>query len=75
MSREKSVYRKDFLKFKLYGLVKKKAIRFQTGMDQIMLQLELRDSLPNNATAIEMFGMHGLWHTMDYINKVKQCIV
>lgn len=39
-------------------------------MQNVMLQLKLKKLLPSKINAIEMFGMHALWHTMDYIDYI-----
>lgn len=52
--------------FRLSGENKK----LKTGMQCILLILKSRNLLPKNLRALELFGMHGLWHTMDYIDLV-----
>ena len=39
-------------------------------MQNIFLLLTLKKLLPEKIVAIELFGMHGLWHTKDYAGKV-----
>lgn len=39
-------------------------------MQSVLLQLKLKKILPDKINALEMFGMHGLWHTRDYVNHV-----
>lgn len=41
-------------------------------MQSVLLQLRLRGLLPKRIRAVELFGMHGLWHTMDYVPLVEQ---
>jgi hypothetical protein len=35
-------------------------------MTQLLGSLRAREMLPTEMTALELFGMHGLWHTRDY---------
>lgn len=64
-------YIKDYVKTGFYGVLRKYCPKLQTPMDQVILQLKLRRLLPKECHALEMFGMHGLWHTMDYIKDMK----
>ena len=57
---------KYFLYKKVTGINKKT----KTSMQSVLLQLQVKNLFPKKINAIEMFGMHGLWHTMDYINYV-----
>jgi hypothetical protein len=41
--------------------------RLQTPMTQLMGALRSNDMLPERLVALELFGMHGLWHTRDYV--------
>jgi hypothetical protein len=41
--------------------------RLQTPMTQLMGALRADDMLPERLIALELFGMHGLWHTRDYV--------
>ncbi|MBI3519251.1 MAG: hypothetical protein HY062_07820 [Bacteroidetes bacterium] len=70
MRSENIQYYKDRLKYLFYknttGINKKS----KTSMQSLLLQLEVKKLFPKKISAIEMFGMHGLWHTMDYINYV-----
>lgn len=45
--------------------------RLKTGMQSVLLQLELKGRLPKDLAAVELFGMHGLWHTKDYAPRVE----
>lgn len=64
-------YIKDYAKTGIYGGLRRCCPKLQTPMDQVVLQLKLRGLLPKECHALEMFGMHGLWHTMDYIKDIK----
>ncbi len=70
MKKENIQYYKDRLKYFFYkkttGINKKS----KTSMQSLLLQLQIKNLLPEKIYAIELFGMHGLWHTMDYINYV-----
>lgn len=61
----------DKAKSAIYSLIIRKANKVQTPMTNLMLQLELKGLLPKKIKAIELFGMHGLWHTLDYVKKVE----
>lgn len=63
-------YYKDLIKFKICAYCTKLVGRLYTPMQQVMLQLTVRELLPERIDALEMFGMHGLWHTMDYLDYV-----
>lgn len=39
-------------------------------MQQVIYDLSQKGVLPQRLIALEMFGMHGFWHTMDYIKYV-----
>ena len=43
--------------------------RLQTPMTQLLRSLEVYEALPTPLTALELFGMHGLWHTRDYVGR------
>ena len=43
--------------------------RLQTPMRQLLGALEAYEALPAPLTALELFGMHGLWHTRDYVGR------
>jgi hypothetical protein len=45
--------------------------RLKSGMQSLLLQLEAKGRLPSELDAVELFGMHGLWHTMDYVERVR----
>ncbi len=64
-------YLKDLIKTNLGDFISKKFGRLKTGMERILLLLEFKKLLPENIIAIEVFGMHGLWHTKDYIKHVQ----
>lgn len=66
-----SQYLKDSAKTKLSDFISGKFGRLRTGMQNIFLQLSLKKLLPDKLIAIELFGMHGLWHTKDYIRHVQ----
>lgn len=61
---------KDKLKQSFYSKFSGKEARLKSGMQSAILQLELKKLLPEKINAIEVFGMHGLWHTKDYIHLV-----
>jgi hypothetical protein len=43
--------------------------RLQTPMTQLLRTLHTYDELPRQLVALELFGMHGLWHTRDYVGR------
>jgi hypothetical protein len=49
--------------------VAQRAGRLQTPMTQLLGTLETYDVPPLRLDALELFGMHGLWHTRDYVNR------
>lgn len=55
----------------IYKIVRRLLPKLQTPMEQVILQLKQKGLLLDQIKAIEMFGMHGLWHTMDYVDVVK----
>lgn len=63
---------KDKLKQSFYNKIGGKEKKLKTSMQSLILQLELKNLLPKNMKAIEVFGMHGLWHTKDYIHLVDE---
>jgi len=63
-------YFKDFLKQSFYKRFTGIGKRSKTSMQRVLLELKLKQLLPEKIIALEMFGMHGLWHTMDYIDFV-----
>lgn len=67
---KRKTYYKDVLKSIVYRYISKCCGKVQTPMQQVMLQLRVRGMLPKRIDGIEMFGMYGLWHTMDYIKYV-----
>lgn len=66
-----SQYLKDLVKTNLIDLISRKFGRLHTSMQCIFLLLKLKKLLPEKMVAIELFGMHGLWHTKDYIRHVQ----
>jgi len=56
---------KDYVKRKVINLGRR-AGRLKTPMDMVILALQTYGILPQNLTALELFGMHGLWVTVDY---------
>lgn len=70
MSSETTQYYKDRLKLAFYNRITGKKKKIKTAMQSALLQLDLKGLFPANAKAIELFGMHGLWHTTDYIRYV-----
>ncbi|MFM9986038.1 MAG: hypothetical protein ACKVOK_12440 [Flavobacteriales bacterium] len=71
MKKEIIQYWKDRLKYVLVKIIAGENRRVKTPMQQIILTLRLKQLLPKQISAIELFGMHGLWHTMDYVPLVK----
>lgn len=71
MARADVQYWKDRLTTWLLSHVAGQERRLKSGMQSVLLQLELKGSLPKPMTAVELFGMHGLWHTMDYVRLVE----
>lgn len=65
-----TLYIKENIKSMLVSLVKRKLGRLGTSMDYVITTLRAKHYLAENAEAIELFGMFGLWHTKDYINYV-----
>ena len=45
------------------------ADRLQTPMTNLLGMLGAYKLLPAKLTALELFGMHGLWHTRDYVKR------
>jgi hypothetical protein len=43
--------------------------RLQTPMTQLLGTLDTYGVLPPKVDALELFGMHGLWHTRDYVGR------
>jgi hypothetical protein len=43
--------------------------RLQTPMTQLLGTLDTYGVLPATVDALELFGMHGLWHTRDYVGR------
>ncbi len=70
MKKQLTQYYLDKTKSLIYNFVSRRANKVQTPMTNLMLQLELKNLLPSKINAIELFGMHGLWHTLDYVKKV-----
>lgn len=71
MDYRKKQYWKDLVKYHCYSFLEKHAGKVQTPMHQVLLQLKIRKLLPARVNALEMFGMHGLWHnTMEYVRCV-----
>lgn len=60
-------YYKDRIKTAFFRKVSGLNARAKTGMHTLLLELKIKGLLPKNIRALEMFGMHGLWHTMDYV--------
>ena len=58
---------KDIIKRKIIDLGRRSG-RLKTPMDMVILSLKAYKLLPANLTALEVFGMHGLWITYDYAN-------
>lgn len=45
--------------------------RLKTGMHSVLLQLDAKGELLQPLRAVELFGRHGLWHTMDYVGRAE----
>ncbi len=71
MSQQSKTYNKDRLKLGIYNRISGIDKKLKTGMQSIIMQLQVKKLIPENIQAIELFGMHGLWHTKDYIGLVK----
>lgn len=56
---------KDVIKRKLIDLGRRSG-RLKTPMDMVILDLQVHQLLPKKLIALELFGMHGLWITVDY---------
>ena len=66
------LYLKELIKSYIYQIVGSKMHRFHTPMEQVMKYLRYSRLLPaKGCTALEMFGMFGLWHTKDYVKVVE----
>lgn len=66
------LFLKEKIKCDIYQFVSKYMRRTQTPMKQVILQLQQKGYWnPQKISALEMFGMFGLWHTKDYVNQVK----
>ena len=70
MKKEDIQYYKDRIKHSVYKRFTGINKMAKTGMQSVILELKLKKLLPAKINAIEMFGMHGLWHTMTYIEYV-----
>ena len=70
MKKEVKQYYKDRIKQSFFSRFSGVDKRVKTGMQSILLELKIKSLLPEKINAIEMFGMHGLWHTMDYIEYI-----
>lgn len=70
MNKEDIQYYKDRIKYSFYKRITGINKKSKTCMQSALLQLKCKNLLPKKINAIEMFGMHALWHTMDYINYV-----
>ncbi len=69
--RKRFIYYKDLGKYIIYKFTTNSFHKIQTPMHQVLLQLNAKGLFPQGKiTALEMFGYHGLWHTMDYIEFV-----
>jgi hypothetical protein len=51
--------------------VAQRAGRLQTPMTQLLGTLDAHEALPRDVHALELFGMHGLWHTRDYLHRCR----
>lgn len=60
-------YLKECIKWKILKCFKRNVGRIGSPMDYVMLELISKGYLMGNAKALELFGMYGLWHTMDYL--------
>jgi hypothetical protein len=58
---------KDLIKRKILNLNKKMG-RLKTPMDMVILTLKVYQLLPHPLIALDLFGMHGLWTTADYVH-------
>ena len=65
MSQHRQIIR-DRAKRGIVDLAQRYVPRLQTPMTQLLGSLRARAMLPTEMTALELFGMHGLWHTRDY---------
>ncbi len=70
MKKEVIQYYKDRMKQSFFSRFSGIKNRVKTGMQSILLELKIKDLLPEKINALAMFGMHALWHTMDYIEYV-----
>lgn len=68
MNKELVQYLKDSLKQSFYKRITGLNKKTKTGMQNVLLQLKVKDLLPSHIKAVELFGMHGLWHTLDYVD-------
>lgn len=71
MVKELRQYWIDRLKLAISNKISGENKRHKTAMQQLLLILKVKNLLPKHIMAVELFGMHGLWHTMDYIEKVE----
>lgn len=70
LEKETIQYYKDKFKSIVYEALGGEERKLKSAMHSVLLQLRAKDNLPANMIAIELFGMHGLWHTRDYIQHV-----
>ena len=71
MYRQRNQYWKDRLTGWVQSWFSGPERRLKSGMQCVLLQLGSKGRLPAELDAVELFGMHGLWHTKDYIARVK----
>jgi len=60
-------YLKDYFKYLIYKKITGIYKKSKTNMQSVLLQLKVKNLWPDKVRALEMFGRHGLWHTMDYV--------
>lgn len=70
MGEESRRFVKDYVKSRLYRVLQRRQGKLVTGMQSLLIQLRAKELLPDRIDALEMFGMHGLWHTLDYVGVV-----
>jgi len=61
-------FKKDRIVSNVIGLIQSKQKKLLTPMQMIVLYLKTRGYLHKSLNGLELFGMHGLWHTKDYID-------
>lgn len=63
---------KHFLEYKLYHRLSRKNSVLKTAIQSVFSELEVKNYLPKDIHALEMFGRNGLWVTLGYVDYVQK---